>query len=522
VEICDVALLIAGRDRANARQLQRRAQQGRLRRIHSGIYTDDLTEPIEAIVRRELYALCAAIAPGAIISHRSALENKPTAGGNFYLTADYRREISLPGTTLRMNQGLGPLDSDIKIPTFAGAAFVSSQARALLENLEPSRGEATERRTLGAAQIEQWLDRFMARNDASAVNQLRDTARAIAEALGLSSESAQLDSTIGAMLGTRTARLTAPAARARAAQRPYDSMRADLFNVLAAALAHEPLQVAPVDPTADPQLQAFVETYFSNYIEGTEFDIQEAYEIVAKGRPVKYREDDSHDILGTYRAILQSKQSPGIPESGDAFVSRLREWNSQVIESRRDKNPGEFKTERNRFGSTWFVDPDLVLGTLLKGYEFVLRLEAPANRAALSMFVVAEVHPFTDGNGRTARMAMNQFLTLAGLTRIIIPTVFRDDYLTALNAMSNAHPVPLRRMLTRAARFSRWLDISSTANCFAALTRSHAMAKPNGGRLTFDDRQLEPTQEKPSLPRSPRKTKRSRRRRTSKRPGRRN
>lgn len=38
--------------------------------------------------------------------------------------------------------------------------------------------------------------------------------------------------------------------------------------------------------------------------------------------------------------------------------------------------------------------------------------------AALAMFVIAEVHPFTDGNGRTARLAMNLFLTQAGLTRL--------------------------------------------------------------------------------------------------------
>ena len=65
-------LLIAGKDRANARQLQRLVGQGKLRRIHPGIYTDDLTQPLEAIVRRELYALCAAIAPGAVTSHCSA------------------------------------------------------------------------------------------------------------------------------------------------------------------------------------------------------------------------------------------------------------------------------------------------------------------------------------------------------------------------------------------------------------------------------------------------------------------
>ena len=45
------------------------------------------------------------------------------------------------------------------------------------------------------------------------------------------------------------------------------------------------------------------------------------------------------------------------------------------------------------------------------------------------MFVVAEVHPFSDGNGRTARLAMNCMLSARALSRIIIPTVYREDYL---------------------------------------------------------------------------------------------
>jgi hypothetical protein len=491
-----VPLLIAGQDRAHVRQLQRLAVQGRLRRIHPGIYTDDLAQDINAIVRRELYALCASIAPGAVVSHRSALEGKPTPGGSYYLTGKYRRDIALPGTTLRIAKGPGPLESDIKIPTFAGDAFVSSTARALLENLQASRGSAGERRTLGSDGVEAWFDRFIARNSIADVNRIRDVARSVAEPLGMEVEYKQLDSTIGAILGTRTARLTAPAARARAAQKPYDTARVDLFQVLSDELSREPMAVAPVDPSGGPQLQAFVETYFSNYIEGTEFEIEEAHQIVVKGRPVQYREDDSHDILGTYKAILESKQTPTIPESAEAFTDQLKKWNSQVIESRLDKHPGEFKTERNRFGATWFVDPDMVLGTLIKGYEFIMRAETPANRAALAMFVVADVHPFSDGNGRTARVAMNLFLTYANLTRIIIPTVYRDDYLFALEAMSsNAHPMPFRRMLTRAARFSRWLDMSSEERCFAALTRSNAMKRPNQAQLTFDDGPPEATRE---------------------------
>lgn len=35
----------------------------------------------------------------------------------------------------------------------------------------------------------------------------------------------------------------------------------------------------------------------------------------------------------------------------------------------------------------------------------------PANRVALAMFVTAEVHLFSDDNGRTVRIAMNHLLS---------------------------------------------------------------------------------------------------------------
>jgi Fic/DOC family protein len=155
-----------------------------------------------------------------------------------------------------------------------------------------------------------------------------------------------------------------------------------------------------------------------------------------------------------------------------------------VIESRQEKNPGEFKTENNRAGNTVFGTPDLVIGTLEKGYEIIMSAATPGNRAALAMFVVAEVHPFTDGNGRTARLAMNHFLTGAGLTRIIIPTGYREDYISALKAMSsNSLSTPLVRMLTRAARFSRWVSMSSKAGAFTDLKRSNAFGRPETQRL---------------------------------------
>jgi hypothetical protein len=69
-----MALVLAIKDRAQARWIQRLSAAGQLRRLCPGVYTDDLVQPLESIVRRELFALCSLVAPGSIIAHRLALE----------------------------------------------------------------------------------------------------------------------------------------------------------------------------------------------------------------------------------------------------------------------------------------------------------------------------------------------------------------------------------------------------------------------------------------------------------------
>ena len=59
------------------------------------------------------------------------------------------------------------------------------------------------------------------------------------------------------------------------------------------------------------------------------------------------------------------------------------------------------------------------------------------------MFLVSEVHPFTDGNGRLARLVMNAELSVVGACRIIIPTLFREEYLDCLRALTrDGDPAP--------------------------------------------------------------------------------
>ena len=49
------------------------------------------------------------------------------------------------------------------------------------------------------------------------------------------------------------------------------------------------------------------------------------------------------------------------------------------------------------------------------------------------MFVVSEVHPFADGNGRTARLLMNYLLLRTGRPPTIIEVSQRSEYLNALD-----------------------------------------------------------------------------------------
>ena len=108
------------------------------------------------------------------------------------------------------------------------------------------------------------------------------------------------------------------------------------------------------------------------------------------------------------------------------------------------KKPGEFKDKNNRAGETHFVDHTLVKGTLIKGFDFYQALTHPFAKAAYIMFLVSEVHPFLDGNGRIARVMMNAELVKQGQTKIIIPTVYRDDYIGAIRKLTRQEdPKPM-------------------------------------------------------------------------------
>ena len=75
-------------------------------------------------------------------------------------------------------------------------------------------------------------------------------------------------------------------------------------------------------------------------------------------------------------------------------------------------------------------------------------------------FFISDIHPFNDGNGRISRIMMNVELYSQGLVTIIIPNVYRSDYLSNLKALSRrSDPENYTRMLSIAHEFSA-LDFS--------------------------------------------------------------
>jgi hypothetical protein len=282
--------------------------------------------------------------------------------------------------------------------------------------------------------------------------------------MGFETQFTRLDMLIGALLGTQAAKhLTARQALARAAGRPYDPHRIEIFEALFTELNRSSLaDVADPAPSGIARENfAFFEAYFSNYIEGTTFTVEEAEEIVFEGRIVENRSEDSHDVLGTFNAAAMAPWRDQPPRTVDEFLYWLRNVNALVMQKRVDKKPGEWKDKANQAGSTFFVMPELVPGTLREGFSRIEALTHPLARAIMTMFVVTEVHPFIDGNGRTARLAMNCVLSAASLSRIIVPTVYREDYLLPLKALSHHREAqPLVAALSRIHGWSAAFDYS--------------------------------------------------------------
>ncbi|MBV5338750.1 MAG: Fic family protein [Deltaproteobacteria bacterium] len=450
-----------------------------MRKIGPRLYTSNMVDEPEQLIRQNLWQIVSLLFPGAVVSNRSAIENKISPAGKLYLTAESARTVKLPGLEIVVLKGKPPL-KEWDSPMFN--FFIACRERAYLENLSHTKQKGEESKNLPQQDLENRLILILKSGGEIGLNKFRDRAKNVSRLLGFETEGGKLDDLIGAIQGTKEADLRSPLSRAYNAGEGYDPNAVERFANLRAALADTifPDRPSLVDDKQRFYNVAFFDAYFSNFIEGTEFEVNEAIEIIESGTVPLDRPADGHDILGTYRIVGNIGEMTAVPKDYDSFIEMLTRRHSILLEGRPDKQPGQFKEKANQAGMTRFVDPMLVRGTLRQGFEFYRGLEHPFARALAMMFLVAEVHPFNDGNGRVARAMMNAELVSGGMTRIIIPSVFRNEYLSGLKRMSNeGDPTALIRQMGYAQEFVSKIGFDDKDQTISVLKECNAFERPD-------------------------------------------
>ena len=472
----DSLLLYPELSTARIRAVQRRLKVGGLQLIARGFASALPQSEWPALIARNRMRVLAALFPGTILMGRSAFDGGNPHLHTLHLTGTYRRTLQLPGLEVQVWKGAARQAGDQ--PMMGRALYFPSEERLLLENLSPSRGPSA--RTVGREKVETRLLAICQSRGEEPLAALRERARALAPVLGYEQEFVVLDALVGSILASRPSVLQTRQGKALAAGVPYDSHRLAVFEALAAQLRAQPLPMpAAVASTAQARRNfAFLESYFSNFIEGTEFEVQEARGFVLDGKPVDQRPQDSHDIIGVFEQALSPTWSTLTLAAGEPALEQLRVRHRHQMQRRPEVNPGEFKLKANRAGNTDFVHPDRVRGTLVEGSKLLPSVPAGTARALFAMFLITEVHPFDDGNGRLARLVMNAELSAVNGCRIIIPTLFREQYLDCLRVLTReANPQPFLKAMQTIHHWTAAFDYQNLDATIAQMTQCHAFER---------------------------------------------
>ena len=458
-------------------RLSRLAKAGKAQRLAAGLYVVGATLPPEQVARHHLHAVVAAIWPNAVLCHRTAIAGGVPVDGAIYVAhpePPRTQPLRLPGVSIVPLVGPPALPGDIPLPH---GLWMSGPARALVENLtlrgRPAKSKA------GTATVDDRIDELARSGGAGRVQSTLEQLDVIAGSFD-PNDVDHVRERLAAVLGSFSD--TPPSVAGRLAGPPYDAHRIEMIEGLVDVLLDRPPIPRPAAPPVDRwEWLAFFEAYFSNFIEGTEFGVDEARRIAIDGVIPRSRPQDAHDVAATYRLAIDPNDRARAPRSGEELVALLRERHAVLMAARPDKRPGQLKEVLNFAGGYQFVEPALVEGTLAKGFDVLEPLRSPLARATAMMALITECHPFDDGNGRVARLAANAELSMAGEVRLVIPNVYRNNYLAALSGFSNraGHGEQLIAVLEFAQRWSAAVDWSSYQIAHEILTSCNAYVDPN-------------------------------------------
>lgn len=472
-----------------AQKASRLAAKGELFRIRNGIYTDtrDPKEITHTLNNKWMEVACK-IFDDPVAVARTAVELRPAEGRLYFVSSKLRAQRAV--NVWHLTFDISPGNTDLGVEQFSLEMKRSNPARYCLENLAQSRGDENSKKTLGSGWVESELVKIIRRGGEQAINELRDQARNLSVGLGLEEEFGKLNKLIASLLKTHPAEgiLQTRPGLAQAKGEPFDQFRLERFRGLGEYLKTTELSSNNYEYNKSSWRNlTFFESYFSNFIEGTEFTLEEAETIAFVKKESYERHQDSHDILVHIEISGDIAEMSKTPADTVELVDILKVRHGILMSERPDKRPGQFKEKPNKAGATEFVLPELVEGTLVHGFEIYESLPVGMLRAIFMHFMISEIHPFDDGNGRLSRIMMNSELVSQDQYKLIIPIVQRDSYLNGLRVSTRQGRFRgMVKLLHQMQCYTASLDWSEYGEVKAALQEHAADREPDEGTAIFN------------------------------------
>ena len=216
-------------------------------------------------------------------------------------------------------------------------------------------------------------------------------------------------------------------------------------NSLLASIATQKAALDQLRPLRQGALDALQKhydvdlTYTSNAIEGNTLSLRETAEVIEHGITVGGKSLREHlEAVDHYDTLQWVRQfAAGREAVSDESV---RELHRRVVARSQPEIAGIYSRYPRRIaGSTVTFPNPLKIPDLMSDFGQWLRA-APLTPEAVfeGHFRLTAIHPFSDGNGRNARLLMNLLLIRGGCPPIAVRPVDRMTYLNGLERASLA------------------------------------------------------------------------------------
>lgn len=191
-------------------------------------------------------------------------------------------------------------------------------------------------------------------------------------------------------------------------------------------------------------------TYNSNAIEGNTLTLAETKAVLLDGVTVSGHPLREHLEAVNHREAwrLMRTLAAGREAVTEADVLALHRV---ILTGIQTGDAGTYRRDRVRVvGSSRIFPNPLKVPDLMA--EFAAGLTGgevhPVLHAARVHYGLVAIHPFIDGNGRTARLLMNLLLIRAGYPPALIPVTGRAEYYAALEAANGGDLLPFESLIT--------------------------------------------------------------------------